>query len=192
MENVEVLSNTVSSNSSKLTTFNTFARGLELYWHGEALTETDEVQQGEFLIRFWDALVKVRPEYGRLTKGARHQARDHSVSGTAVSIHGLVAVASELWAKHVVDSDAIEVALKPLGQLVSVDGGGVDYFSYDNPTWTKLGVLVPGRENEDGTRALGIRTTFQTRDAMAAELLSKLGLTVGGDRSGRSGRAAEA
>ena len=180
IDNVEVLSNTVSGNSSKLAAFNTFAHGLELYWHGEAVTADDEQAQGEFLIRFWDALAKVRPEYGRLTKAARLTARDHSVSGTGISIHGLVAVASELYARHVVDSDAIEAALKPLGQLVAVDGGGVDYFSYDNPVWTSIGVLVPGRENENGERALGIRTTFQTRDAMAAELIKKLGLTVTG------------
>ncbi len=96
IDNVEVLSNTVSANSPKLATFNTFARGLELYWHGEPLNEAEEREQAEFLVHFWNQLVGVRPEYGRLTKAARQEARKRSVSGTAVSIHELIVAASEL------------------------------------------------------------------------------------------------
>ena len=137
----------MSANSPKLTTFNTpFARGLELYWHGEPLNEAEEREQAEFLVHFWNELVGVRPEYGRLTKAARLAARKRSVSGTAVSIHGLIAAASEL---HRSGTD-IGSVLKPLSEPVVVDGKNVDYFSYDNPVWTKLGVLAVGRESDKG------------------------------------------
>ena len=173
LDNVEVLSNTVSANSHKLAAFNTFAKGLENYWQGEPLSQDQEKEQAAFLISFWDALAGVRPEYGRLSKADRAKFRDNSVSATAVSIHGMIAVASAMHGNGV---DAAR-ALSALSEPVQLNGHSIDYFGYDNPLWRNVGVIVQS-EDTKGRPRLTIRTSFQSRDAMAAELLRKLSLPV--------------
>lgn len=173
LDNVEVLSNTVSANSHKLTAFNTLAKGIDTYWQGEPLDAAQEKEQADFLIAFWNALATTRPEYGRLSKADRAKCRDGSVSGTAVSISGMIAVAS---AMHRDQIDPI-TALSPLAETIQLDGCSIDYFSHENPVWRSIGVLVQS-EDTQGNPRLTIRTSFQSRDAMAAELLRKLGLAV--------------
>ena len=61
------------------------------------MSEADEDAQVEFLVDFWNALVKVRPEFGRLSLKDRRELRGTSIAGTALSIHGAIAVADSLW-----------------------------------------------------------------------------------------------
>lgn len=172
LDNVEVLKNTVSANSSKLVAFNTLAQAVETSWEGEMVTEDDVERQAEFLARFWDALVAARPEYGRRTKSQRQANRGNSVSGTAVSIHGLIGVASIMY-KHGLDPQTI---LPKLAAPVTDAGTSMDYFSYDNPLWVNLGVLALA-PTKDGTKInKQLRMSFQTRQAMVAELVRKLEL----------------
>jgi hypothetical protein len=172
LDNVEVLTNTVSASSHKLVAFNTLAQAMESFWGGEPINERDVEEQADFLVSFWDALVSVRPEYGRLTKSRRQEFRGSSISGTALSIHGLIAVASTLF-KRGIDPLTVLPLLK--AETVGAAGGEPDYFSYENPLWVKLGVLVSAPD-KDGKQRLQLRMSFQTRREMAAELHRHLSL----------------
>lgn len=171
IDNVEVLKNNVSASSSKLVAFNTLSQALESFWTAEPLNRLEEDAQVKFLTDFWDALVTVRPEFGRMSKINRLALRGSSMAGTALSIHGLIAVANEVYAK---DLDPATL-LGPLGQTVDVDDEAVDYFSYDNPAWLKLGALVEV-EDVEGNVKKQLRMSFQTRRAMAEELKRRTGL----------------
>ena len=95
----------------------------------------------------WDALVAVRPEFGGLTTERRKQVRGSSIAGTALSVHGLIAAADALYQQSVNPA----LVLPALQDPAVVDGEEVDYFSYDNPLWLRIGVLALA-EGNDGTQ----------------------------------------
>lgn len=173
LDNVEVLRNTVSASSYKLCAFNTLSQAMETFWSGEPLTESEEQAQAKFLVDFWDALVMVRPEFGRLTTERRKQVRGSSIAGTALSVHGLIAAADALYQQGV--SPAL--VMPTLNETVVVDGTEVDYFSYDNPLWLRIGVLALA-EGKDGTQRKQLRVSFPSRRAIADELKRKLKMTA--------------
>ena len=169
LDNVEVLRNTVSASSYKLCAFNTLSQAMETSWRAEPLTEGEEQDQVKFLVDFWDALVDVRPEFGRLTTERRKQVRGSSVAGTALSVHGLIAAADALY-QHDIDPASV---LPMLAEDVIVDGEKLDYFSYDNPLWLRIGVLAQA-ESKDGELRKQLRMSFPSRRAIADELKRKL------------------
>ena len=171
IDNVEVLKNTVSGSSSKLFAFNTLAEAMEAFWTGEPINVSEEEEQVKFLVDFWDALVSVRREFGRLGKSDRQALRGSSMAGTALSIHGVIAVASEIYNKSL-DPTSL---LAPLGEPVKYGEEQVDYFSYDNPTWLRIGALSLSEDKTGNTRKT-LRMSFQTRKAIAAELKRRVGL----------------
>lgn len=166
VDNVEVLKNTVSASSSKLFAFNTLTQAMESFWQGDPINDTIEKAQADFLVTFWDALVQVRPEFGRLGKSERTALRGTSMAGTALSIHGVIAVANEIFKRNL---DPAEV-LAPLAEPIYVEGNKVDYFGYENPVWVKTGAVtdVEGRYQ--------LRMSFQTRRSVAQEFMRRVGL----------------
>lgn len=169
LDNVEVLRNTVSASSHKLCAFNSLSQAMETFWRAEPLTEAEEQDQVKFLVDFWDTLVAVRPEFGRLTTERRKQVRGSSIAGTALSVHGLISAADALYQQGI---DPASV-LPALNDTVVVDGVEIDYFSYDNPLWLRIGVLVLA-EGKDGTQRKQLRVSFPSRRAIADELKRQL------------------
>ena len=134
-DNIEVLSNSVSASSHKLTAFNTISRALETSWKGGPVTAADVEAQSSWLISAWDSLVTVRPEYGKLSTPARQAQRSKNIASTAVVIYGLIGAMSTMYAEHVDPG----VAFKAL----AVDAEGNDLFAWENPVWSKAGVVTP-------------------------------------------------
>lgn len=178
-KNVEVLTNRVSANSNKLTSFNTLSLALEHFW-SHAPFDVDEPQigsQADYLVRFWDALVAARPEFGYAAIKQRQEWRKTTLAGSALSIHGAIAIAAALYPS---ENFLPLTKLASLVPLVSsdgtpvLDGGGdqrfIDFFSYENPTWQDTGVLVKSKEG-----GLTLRMSFQTRKAMADEMRKFVG-----------------
>jgi len=143
VDNVEVLKNTVSASSSKLVAFNTLTQAMESLWHGDPINTLEEQAQAKYLVDFWDTLVAVRREFGRLGKSERQALRGTSMAGTALSVHGVIAVADEIY-KRGLDPRTV---LARLAEPEYLGGEPVDYFSYDNPVWARIGALV-----QDGSR----------------------------------------
>lgn len=171
IDNIEVLKNTVSASSSKLVAFNTLTQAMENSWHGDPINASELAAQAKFLVDFWDALVTVRREFGRLGKADRQALRGSSMAGTALSVHGVIAVADAIYQQNL---DPAKV-LAPLQEPYYIGGQAVDYFSYDNPIWTKIGALVTATDS-DGEERLQLRMSFQTRKSVADELRRRLGL----------------
>jgi hypothetical protein len=174
IDNVEVQGNTVSANSHKLAAFNTLSQAVEGFWSGDPIDEAGEKADSKYLIDFWDELVTVRPEFGKLSKTERQEVRGSSMAGTALSIHGAVALADAMRRTETPLS-----ALRALRDAVTINEGGrerkVDYFDYDNPLWTSIGALVLSQDKAGATRK-SLRMSFQTRKAVGGALVAKLGL----------------
>ena len=171
VDNIEVLKNTVSASSSKLVAFNTLTQAMESYWHGDPVNQVEEEAQAKFLVDFWDALVAKRREFGRIGKTERQSLRGTSMAGTALSIHGVIAIAYEVYKRDLEPG----TVLGRLAEPIYIGGEPIDYFSYENPAWTKTGALVLA-EDRDGNPRKTLRMSFQTRKSVADELKHRVGL----------------
>lgn len=151
-DNIEVLSNSVSASSHKLTAFNTISRALETSWKGGPVTAADVEAHASWLISAWDSLVKIRPEFGKLSTPARQQQRKNNIASTAVVIYGLIGAMSTMYAEHI-DPDTAFRALADDGD---------DVFAWDNPVWARAGVVTP-TGTDSGT--MTTRNSFPARRA---------------------------
>lgn len=163
-DNVEVLSNSVSASSHKLTAFNTISRAIETSWKGGPVTAADVEAQSSWLISAWDSLVKVRPEYGKLSTPARQAQRSATIASTAVVIYGLIGAMSAMYTDHVDPAVAF--------MAIAAEENN-DLFSWDNPVWAAAGVVTPGGT---GTGALSTRNSFPARRAAIRILRDVMGL----------------
>ena len=149
--NVEVVSNNLSKNSSKVITFNTLAKGLE---HGFSdLDESNFDDTKNYLVDFIDHLVAVRPETGYLPLSQRLKVRESSIGDSALIYGTYFKIAGTLkgysdWRGR----------LSKLGEdyTYSADGDTWqgDLMSRQNPEWRKT-VLVPTKA---GTLSIANRT----------------------------------
>ncbi len=163
-DNVEVLSNSVSASSYKLCAFNTISGAIETSWKGGPVTDADVEGQTGWLISAWDSLVKVRPEFGKLSTPARQEQRKKSIASTAVALYGLIGVMSDMYAGHVDPNVAFKA-------LASDDG--YDLFAWDNKAWTDAGVVVPTGSDSG---AMTTRNSFQARRAAVRVLREAMDL----------------
>lgn len=152
-DNIEVLSNSVSASSNKLTAFNTVSKALEASWKGGPVSEADVEGQASWLIAAWESLVAARPEYGRLSTPKRREQRATNIASTAVVIYGLIGAMSTMYINRVDPETAF-------AHLADTDDE-LDLFSWDNPRWTDAGVVTPTGTGDRRTT----RNSFPTRQA---------------------------
>lgn len=162
-DNIEVLSNSVSASSHKLTAFNTISKAIESFWRGGPVTAADLEDQSRWLIDAWDALVAVRPEFGKLSTPARQEFRRTSISSTAVAIFGLIGAMSVMYSEGI---DPRETFPKLKSE------SGPDIFAIDNPVWRQAGVVTPS--GTDGN--LTTRNSFPARRAAKRIITHAMGL----------------
>src|SRR5690606_33436705 len=115
----------VSASSAKLFAFNTLSKALEDHWADVPYTAEARDEQVAFLVRFWDKLVEVRPEFGRVTIDERRKLRGSSIAGSALSIHGVIAVAADIWRTKDKDLGCLNRLAEP---ATAGNGTPVDYF----------------------------------------------------------------
>ena len=163
-DNIEVLSNSVSASSHKLTAFNTISKAIETSWRGGPVTTADVEAQASWLISAWDALVRVRPEFGKLSTPARQEQRQANIASTAVAIYGLIGAMSTMYAEHIDP----EVSFKLLAPA-----GADDVFDWNNPTWARAGVVTPTGADSG---SLTTRNSFPARRAATRVLQEVMGL----------------
>jgi hypothetical protein len=163
-DNVEVLSNSVSASSHKLCAYNTISGAIETSWKGGPVTAADVEAQSSWLISAWSSLVKVRPEFGKLSTPARQEQRRKTISSSAVAIYGLIGAMSTMYADHI-DPDVAFKAIEASDKA--------DLFSWDNPVWTEAGVVTPS-----GAGTLSTRNSFPARRAAIRILREAMGIST--------------
>jgi hypothetical protein len=162
-ENVDTVRDRLSKRNPRLCAFNTLSRAFEEYWpevNHEDKSSLD--MEAAYLLQYWDKLVQIRPELGKLDLRRRQFVRENSLIDSALAITAYIALAKVLK-----EGGIGLAALERLStQVESSDNGKhVDFFSRKNPTWEKIGVLVPVTKR-NGSKALNLRNAKEPRRAM--------------------------
>lgn len=168
--NVETVTNTLSTKNPRLAAFNTFASGFEDAWDDIAPEHTGKVV--EWFVGYWDKLVEVQPDLGKLSLPQRQRSRKASLVGWAIAIQGYIRLARWFY-----DSDCDLDRLQLLAEEhTEGDGKKFNFFAWDNPAFRRAGIIVPAVTTKGETR-LTARNSHQTRRAMAHLMAEKVGVT---------------
>lgn len=182
--NVETVTNTLSIKNARLAAFNTLASGFEEAW-ADISDEGIEKAVGWFLT-FWDKMVSVMPQLGKLTLTERQKCRKESLVGAAIAIQGYIRLARQLY-----DGNHDLSLLQLLAEPTAVDGKSYDFFAWNNPIFQNAGVIVPAI-NKKGETTLSARNSHQSRRGMAEVLAAKVGLPSSEGAAGQAEVTAEA
>ncbi len=139
---VELVTNSISKNSTRVVTYGTLASAIRDSFETFDETIFDAVR--DYLVEFVEHLATVRNEVGYLPLIARQAVRANSIADSALAFHTYFGLAGELYE----NSDWREV-IDRLGQTYQhvVDGNIVyesDFFARVNPLW-KGTLLMPNR-----------------------------------------------
>jgi DNA-sulfur modification-associated len=156
--NVEVVTNSVSGNSTRITTFNVLATAAR-----DAFPELDESTSAEtesFLFDYLNYLAKVRREVGYLPLSSRRAVRNQSIGDSGLAFYAYIALAGELI--HRADW---QTYVDPLGepyQYVDPDSGEAkvieDLMDRQNPLWAGKIII----QNPSGKLSLVNRISSRT------------------------------
>lgn len=148
---VEIVTNNLSKNSSKVITFNTLAKGIEKGF--PYLDESNFGEIREYLIDFVNILTIARPETGYLPLGKRLQVRTSDIGDSALIYGTYFLIAGDLKGY----SDW-RIRMKNLSKDFTYSKNGEtwtgDLMSRQNPIWRQT-VLVP---TKSGNLSIANRT----------------------------------
>ena len=169
--NIETVTNSLSSRNPRLAAFNTISNGFEASWAD--IDEADEPNVVTWFVGYWDKLVSVLPELGKLPLPERRKCRENSLVGSAIVGAGLRPSRGYFYDNEL----ELNVLDKFTEKHVEEDGTSFDLFAWDNPEWQRRGVVVPAVK-KSGEQTLTVRTSHQTRRAMEAALIETLGIAT--------------
>lgn len=163
---VELVTNNISRNSTKIATFNTLAKGVE---EGFAdLDDSNYEETKQYLVAFFNHLATIRSEMGYLDISARKRIRETSIGDTALVVQAYVKLAGDLFKS----SDWSDRLSKLAISYIHKDGWSGDLMSRDNPLWLD-GVLTP---TTSGSMSVTNRT--QSKKYMHDSLRAIVGITT--------------
>jgi hypothetical protein len=163
--NVNTVRNRITSKDHRLAGFNTFAMAVEAAWDRVLMTDDDVNKIGNYLVGFWDRLVEVLSDLDIKTVPERGQIRKDSLVGNAVTIYGYLAVARALYGEN---GEGVDLSV--LDQLKDPA-----WFDINADHWKQVGVVVPSRDRDGDVTGYRVAMSFQTRAAMTAAMLEKMG-----------------
>lgn len=167
IDNVEIHAMSVSARSAKLTAFSTISKAIEKTWGAGPVGAADIDAQSAWLVSAWDSLVKVRPEFGRLSTPARTETRATSIAGSSVTIHALIGAMSTMYLEKLDPSAEFPKLAKQADEEK-------DFFDLQNPIWDKSGVV----SISPATGRLGVNGSLPARRGAANQIADRLGVTV--------------
>lgn len=181
--NVETVTNTLSIKNPRLAAFNTLASGFEEEWADVGPEEIDQVVT--WFVGFWDELVKVLPELGKLPLAQRQRSRKESLVAWAIAIQGYIRLARRFY------NEGHDLSLLRHLKEPQVEPDGLyEFFAWKNPAFQRAGIIVPA-VTKSGETKLTARNSHQTRRAMGEELAKKVSLPPRSDASFVHATAAE-
>jgi hypothetical protein len=168
-DNVNMKRDAVTRNDPRIAGFHTFVKSLENAWgypkrRLPTPAETEDLKQ--YLVRFYDKLVEVRPEMGRVDLGTRQKSRDELITGHPLFLYGALQVAMDLYfGDNEPDLSVLEVFNGAKGD---------EFFSIDNPDWIDCGVRLPTFDTKtQRVKGYKVTNTLQSRRAMAQMMLDR-------------------
>ena len=121
-DHVELVTNKISRNSTKIVTFNTLVKGLREGFSGLDETNFDVTKQ--YLVDFFNRLATIRSEMGYLDLSARKEMRGKSIGDTALVVHAYVIIAGDLHGANIPDwAERLSKLAKPYTHEGGWSGG---------------------------------------------------------------------
>lgn len=192
IDNIETVYNTVSKSSSKLVAYNTLHTAFADNFRIDLETQEDLDHEVAWVVDAWDELVQALPEVGKIGKSKAQALREASVVRSAVVVHGYVGVICQIREQDedpgallpkfpgqvALNEDSTETRAGDDGMIIPRFRAGekVDFFSYGNPLWQQIGLLVPVKDQDTGLTRLQMRNARQTRHAAIDALAHRVGL----------------
>ena len=192
VDNIETVYNTVSTSSSRLVAYNTLHTAFADNYKIDLDSQEDLDREVDWLVDAWHELVQALPAVGKIGKSRAQAIRGQMLARSAVAVYGYVAVICKIREQGedpgsllpklpgtvILEADSGETERDATGDVVPRFRAGeeVDFFSYGNPLWQQVGLLVPVQDQVTGLSRLQIRNARQTRHAMADVLASRVGL----------------
>lgn len=167
-ENVDTVRDRLSRRNPRLAAFNTLANAIASAW-GD-VQPAEEAGVLAYLLAFWDALVAVLPDLGRLDLASRRSVRESSLEDSGVAIHAYIRLARRMQAARTPFT-----ALARLAEPVEGTDGPLQFLSRANPEWARRGVLIPS-SRRDGSVELSLRNARQSFEAMTDALTERVGV----------------
>lgn len=161
-DNVNVVTDSVRKGDHRLAGFHTFVKALETAWGNRRLPTPQETEELlDFLVRFYDKLVEVRPEMGVVSLGTRQKAREEFVTGSPLFLYGAMQIAVDLFHEEGPYAD--------LRGLEAFEGDEGDAFlSLSNDEWKQWGVMLPHFDPwKNEVTSYRIANSLPSRRAMA-------------------------
>jgi hypothetical protein len=177
--NVNRVTDQLATANPQLLTLSTLREMMSNVVGQESLIEDEVAEKAKRLASFWELLVKVRPELGRLEAKERQESRRKSMVGQAVTMYGY----AELMRRFMEDVERsgddegskklwkARLDLLAPTKIYSRGDFSGDFLSRENPLWKELGVL---QTTKSGSQT--VSNTRQTRDQMADALVKQLKL----------------
>ncbi len=165
-DNVDTVRDRLSRRNPRICAFGTLSGAFDDHWKDLEGGDAAIPDQVDFLVRFWDKLVTVRPELAKLDLNRRQEVRKASLVDSAIAIRAYVGIARRMQ-KEGRELDALDKLAPANGQ---------DFFSRKNPLWEQIGVLVPTKSKKDGTMTLQLRNARQAYDAMFRAVQERVGV----------------
>lgn len=155
--NVDTFQDRLSKKSYRLASFGTIAKAIESGWAAESADDASIENAVAYLIAFWNKVVDVRPELGKLSLAERQRVRETLLIDGALSMAALLRLAYRMY--------KAQTPLDILNRLGKKAPGEIDFFSRENPLWKELAILVP-EQGKGGKLVFTVRNIRQTREAM--------------------------
>lgn len=168
--NIEVVTNSVSVNSTRITTFNVLATAVK-----DAFPDLDEstfADTESFLFDYINYLAKVRREIGYLPLSSRRALRNQSIGDSGLAFYAYIALAGELF-----NRPEWQTYVDRLGEPYhhETDNGEVkvidDLMDRNNPLWAGRIVV------ETPSGKLGLVNRITSRTFLVQSLRKIVGLT---------------
>jgi len=177
-DNIENMRNTLSKGNYRLCSFNTLEKAIDKQWPGAAGADRAEQENiATYLTAFWNALVAVRPELGKLGQTPRQRVRAELLVDSAGAIAAYIAIAYKLYpsldfARLGMLAASETVTLHESNELLAKH---LDFFSRALTWWQEIGLIVPSPTKANPT-AMGLRNARDPHDAFRRIIMARIGL----------------
>lgn len=179
--NVNRVTDRLSGRNPQVVTLSTLHSMMEqIVGSDTALSDARVEDLSTWLAAFYELLVEVRPELGKLELDERQAARATSMAGQAVVMHGFATLMGRFVEQ--VEREGLETAvaewrprledLSPDKRYATEDDSFEgDLFDRENPVWREIGVLQKTRTGKDT-----VSNVRQTRANAGHLLVERVGL----------------
>lgn len=154
-DNVNRVTDRLTGKNPQVITLSTLREMMKALASADALDEPEIEGLATVAATFYDLLAEVRPELGHLESPERRKVREKSIVDAAVMMHGYASLMrgfndtiGDLGVKSATKEWQQKMMRLAKQNTYSFDRWRGDLFEKQNPLWSRVGVVKPGRDGK--------------------------------------------